>query len=97
MDGRRSPFYHGIMLDHEGGNTMAETFATPRPQMRGAQAFSRDAYTATQGPVLSVRNIEKVFGSRDSITHALAGVSFDVERGEFVGIMGPSGSGKTTL
>ena len=76
---------------------MAETFATPRPQMRGAQAFSRDAYTATQGPVLSVRNIEKVFGSRDSITHALAGVSFDVERGEFVGIMGPSGSGKTTL
>ena len=73
---------------------MAETFATPRPQMRGAQAFSRDAYTATQGPVLSVRNIEKVFGS---ITHALAGVSFDVERGEFVGIMGPSGSGKTTL
>ena len=97
MDGRRSPFYHGIMLDHEGGNTMAETFATPRPQMRGAQAFSRDTYTATQGPVLSVRNIEKVFGSRDSITHALAGVSFDVERGEFVGIMGPSGSGKTTL
>ena len=44
-----------------------------------------------------MRNIEKVFGSRDSITHALAGVSFDVERGEFVGIMGPSGSGKTTL
>ena len=48
-------------------------------------------------PILSVRSIEKVFGSRDSITHALAGVSFDVAAGEFVGIMGPSGSGKTTL
>ncbi|WP_302797375.1 ABC transporter ATP-binding protein [Adlercreutzia equolifaciens] len=47
--------------------------------------------------MLSVRSIEKVFGSRDSITHALAGVSFDVAAGEFVGIMGPSGSGKTTL
>ena len=76
---------------------MAETFATPRPQTRGAQAYSRDAYGSNPGPVLSVRNIEKVFGSRDSITHALTGVSFDVERGEFVGIMGPSGSGKTTL
>lgn len=48
-------------------------------------------------PLLSVRAIEKVFGSRDSVTHALAGVSFNVEAGEFVSIMGPSGSGKTTL
>ena len=48
-------------------------------------------------PILSVRSIEKVFGSRDSVTHALAGVSFDGAAGEFVGIMGTSGSGKTTL
>ena len=76
---------------------MAETYATPSKSALGAQAFSRDAYGAANGPILSVRNVEKVFGARDSVTHALTGVSFDVEAGEFVGIMGPSGSGKSTL
>ncbi len=48
-------------------------------------------------PVLHCENIEKVYGSRGNITRALDGISFNVNKGEYVAIMGASGSGKTTL
>ena len=47
--------------------------------------------------VLEVKNIEKYYGNRSNLTKAIDNISFDVEEGEFVGIMGASGSGKTTL
>ena len=75
---------------------MTEVYATPSAATYASGGAVPYGAHASQ-PILSVRQIEKVFGSRDSVTHALAGVSFDVEAGEFVGIMGPSGSGKTTL
>lgn len=47
--------------------------------------------------ILSVENIEKYYGNKESVTKAINQISFKVDKGEFVGIMGPSGSGKTTL
>ncbi|WP_019243528.1 MULTISPECIES: ABC transporter ATP-binding protein [Bacillus] len=47
--------------------------------------------------VLTVNQIEKYFGNKGNVSKAIDHISFEVEKGEFVGIMGPSGSGKTTL
>ena len=47
--------------------------------------------------ILKVQNIEKYYGGKSSLTKAVNGISFEVEKGEFVAIMGASGSGKTTL
>ncbi len=47
--------------------------------------------------ILTVKNVEKYYGSKSSLTKAINGISFAVEKGEFVAIMGASGSGKTTL
>jgi putative ABC transport system ATP-binding protein len=47
--------------------------------------------------ILNVSDITKVYGKKDNVTYALNGISFKVNKGEFIGIMGPSGSGKSTL
>ena len=47
--------------------------------------------------VLKVKNIEKYYGNKKNLTKAINNISFEVDKGEFIGIMGPSGSGKTTL
>ncbi|MCC0659421.1 MULTISPECIES: ABC transporter ATP-binding protein [unclassified Clostridioides] len=47
--------------------------------------------------ILSVENIKKYYKSRGNTTKALDNISFEVESGEYIGIMGASGSGKTTL
>jgi len=46
---------------------------------------------------LEVNDITKVFATKAGIFEALKGISFVINRGEFVSIVGPSGSGKTTL
>lgn len=47
--------------------------------------------------ILKVQNLIKYYGKKENITRAVDGISLEVERGEFIGIMGASGSGKTTF
>ena len=47
--------------------------------------------------ILKVENLSKIYGSGEGEVRALDGVSFSVEKGQFLAIIGPSGSGKSTL
>ena len=47
--------------------------------------------------ILRVEDLTKVYGKGENEVHALDGISFSVEKGQFVAIVGPSGSGKSTL
>ncbi|WLT30057.1 ABC transporter ATP-binding protein [Geothrix sp. PMB-07] len=51
----------------------------------------------TTSPIIQTQALTKVYGSNGTAVHALRGIDFSVEKGEFVALIGPSGSGKSTL
>jgi peptide/nickel transport system ATP-binding protein len=72
-----------------------------KAQAGGYLHAARDAVQAGPGPILRVDAVTKTFGQRRGVKpaelpRAMDRVSFDVERGECLGLVGESGSGKTT-
>ena len=56
-----------------------------------------NAHSATgTSPLISLRNVTKVYGQGQAAMHALRGIDIDIAPGDFVAMMGPSGSGKST-
>ena len=47
--------------------------------------------------MIEINNLKKEYIEEETSTKALCGVTFSIDKGEFVSIMGPSGSGKSTL